>query len=205
MVYDEKNVHGYTCKVLYDMYPESPHDMFDQLGIIYSNHRNYNPCNHTIDEILVEDEDGNRSIDSDYIYVPIYCYEHGGITLSTSSFSCPWDSGMFGVMACEKSKAEKEFGDLSNKENLEKALECLRNEVEVWDLYYTGQVFELQVLDENDAVVECICGYYGNPEEVMEEAVDIANHYHEKEQKEIAEEEARIQKYETICEPFWID
>lgn len=32
------------------------------------------------------------------ILVPIYAYEHGDITISTSPFSCRWDSGIVGFM-----------------------------------------------------------------------------------------------------------
>ena len=206
-VYETKEVNGYTCKVLIDTDPVSPND-WDNLGTIYSNHRHYDPCDHKIDEILIEDEDGNDVIDPDYIYVPIYYYEHSGITISAGrglQYSDPWDSGCFGVMAVHKDKAIKEFGDVSNPEIYEKVVKCLKSEIEEWDMYLTGSVYGYEVYDEDDCFVDSCWGFYGEPEEVMKEAVSIAeSDYNEKKRIE-AEEEARIQLYEMICEPFWID
>lgn len=133
IIYKEQEHRGYTCRVVYDEDPTSP-DEWDQLGVLYSNHRDYNPQNHRIDEILVEDEDGNTVVDPDYIYVKVWAYIHSGIALScsrTGQFSDPWDSGLFGIMAVHKDKAEKEFGDLSVPENLERVLKCLEGKLKI--------------------------------------------------------------------------
>lgn len=49
-------------------------------------------------------------IGESHIILPIYAYEHGGITLSTGSFSCPWDSGQVGWIYATKERFIKETG-----------------------------------------------------------------------------------------------
>lgn len=44
------------------------------------------------------------------IILPLYLYDHSGITMSTSGFSCPWDSGQVGWIYCSKEKFIKETG-----------------------------------------------------------------------------------------------
>lgn len=181
IVYEKEEYKGYNCIVYYDPDPMSPDD-WDTLGTIYSNHRDYNPQNHRIDEILVEDDDGNRHIDPDYIYVNIYAYIHGGVALSCSrsgQFADRWDSGLFGVMAVEKSKAVKEFGDLSVPENMERVLKCLEGEVECWDMYYQGIIFGFVVEDQDEDTYDSCWGFYGydGAKEAMLEAKSYVDFY----------------------------
>lgn len=204
----EKREHrGYTCKVYIDEDPTPPND-WDLLGKIYSNSRYYNPDDHKIEEILIEDGNGDLHVDPDYIYVKIWAYEHSGLTLSCSrvgNYADPWDSGLFGLMAVHKDKAAKEFGDLSNPENYERVIKCLEAEVSDWDLYYTGQVYGYVVEDEDECHVDSCWGFYGESDEVMEEAISIADCEADKRERAEREEAERVAKYEMICEPFWID
>lgn len=208
-IYKEKEHRGYTCRVVYDPDPISPDD-WDTLGTIYSNSRNYNPQNHTLDEIMVEESDGTGfHIDRNYLYVRIYAYEHGGIALHAASgpIKCGWDEYLFGVMAVHKDKAAKEYGDMTNVENYEKAMKCLEAEVEVWDMYYQGQVFGYEVLDEDECVVDSCWDYYGyeGADEAMAQGIGIIDYRVDESERKEAEELARIQHYEMITEPFWID
>jgi hypothetical protein len=210
LLHEEKEHRGFTCKVYYDPEPTSPND-WDMLGTIYSNSRRYDPCGHSIDEILVEDEEGNNHIDPDYIYVNIYAYIHSGIALSCSrsgQFADSWDSCLFGVMAVEKSKAAEEFGDPSIPENYEKIMKCLEGCVECWDNYYQGMVFGYVVEDEEGFELDSCWGFYGYPDgakEAMEEAIGYADYYANKKEREQAEEVDKIMLAECLCEPFWID
>ena len=45
-----------------------------------------------------------------YVILPLYLYDHSGITMSTSVFSCPWDSGQVGWIYAEKKKLIEETG-----------------------------------------------------------------------------------------------
>jgi len=45
-----------------------------------------------------------------YVILPLYLYDHGGITMSTGAFSCPWDSGQVGWIYAPKKTFIDETG-----------------------------------------------------------------------------------------------
>lgn len=80
------------------------------------------------------------------VILPLYLYDHSGITMSTGPFSCPWDSGQVGYIYASKEQITKEFG--KGKMALEKAKKLLEAEVEEYDYYLTGQVYGIKVLEK---------------------------------------------------------
>lgn len=67
-----------------------------------------------IDEFLNDAKEGELqdildSLDK-YIILPLFLYDHSGITISTGPFSCPWDSGQVGWIYAEKKKLIEETG-----------------------------------------------------------------------------------------------
>ena len=75
------------------------------------------------------------------IIIPLYLYDHSGITIRTYPFNDHWDSGQVGYIYVEKEKAKKEFSceDLTD-EQIDKIKEILRQEVATYDKYITGNV-----------------------------------------------------------------
>lgn len=45
-----------------------------------------------------------------YTILPLYLYDHSGLTMNTSGFSCRWDSGQVGWIYCSHERCEKETG-----------------------------------------------------------------------------------------------
>lgn len=45
-----------------------------------------------------------------YVILPLYLYDHSGITISTGPFSCPWDSGQVGWIYAPKDTFRKATG-----------------------------------------------------------------------------------------------
>ena len=43
-------------------------------------------------------------------YLPLYLYDHSGITMNTGGFSCSWDSGQMGWIYATKEDIQKEYG-----------------------------------------------------------------------------------------------
>lgn len=165
MIYETIEYRGYTIEIVYDTDPESPR-MWDNIGKIYSNHRDYNPDGHTLSELFedpdYQDEDGNfnqEKFDKDYIWLKIYAYIHGGIIIRCSSpYSCSWDSGLFGIIAVAKDDAMKEFGLKGERTHIEKILSA---EIKELNDYYTGDVYGFRILKEDEVVDSCY-GYYGD-------------------------------------------
>lgn len=106
-----------------------------------------------------------------YVILPLYLYDHSGITMNTAGFSCPWDSGQVGWIYCSLDEARKnwllsETADwdtpvewkvpgreetISLREATEKNLRC---EVETYDQYLTGDVYGF-VVEEYDGCEAC--------------------------------------------------
>ena len=49
------------------------------------------------------------ALEKDYVILPLYLYDHSGISMSTGAFSCPWDSGRVGYIYVSLEDAKKEW------------------------------------------------------------------------------------------------
>lgn len=119
------------------------------------------------------------------LILPVYLLDHSGISLSTSDFNDPWDSGQVGFIYTSYETIEKEWGDLSEK-SLEKAKNCLLGEVSVYTKYLNGSVWAFLLetrgqcetcLHEEWSVVESCGGFYDEDLSIIKEYVD--EKYHE--------------------------
>ena len=101
-------------------------------------------------------------LEREVIMLPVFLYDHSGITMSTTSFSCPWDSGQVGYIFVTTENVRKEFSwkRMSTKRRvLVKAL--LTAEVEEYDTYLRGDVFGYTIHDDTDEILDSCCGFYG--------------------------------------------
>jgi hypothetical protein len=94
-------------------------------------------------------------LSSHYARLPLYLYDHSGITMNTTGFSCPWDSGQVGFIYCSLETAQKEFGTVGDKRGFKAMVEydgktmtleeraelCLKQEVETYDQFISGEVY----------------------------------------------------------------
>jgi hypothetical protein len=85
------------------------------------------------------------------VMLPLNLYEHGGITMSTSPFSCPWDSGQVGYIYVTWERARKEWTG-TDDEIRDLAERCLESEVEAYDQFIRGDVwgYVIEKRDEDD-------------------------------------------------------
>ena len=108
----------------------------------------------------------------DILALPLYLYDHGDITMSTSRFTCPWDSGQVGFIFCTLEHALSEWGP-DEAVAREKALSYMEGEVTTYDQFLTGDVYgfeiERQFVDEEGKVVAYLTehldscwGFYGS-------------------------------------------
>lgn len=176
------------CKIniCYDEYPESPRE-WDNLGTIYSNHRDYNPDGATLRD-LIEDVTGDRyaeeipwdAIAKKYYFQKVWMYDHSGQTVSigeNNPFSCPWDSGLFGVIAVSKEDAKKEYGYKRDCKSLrERAERVLAGEIEDFDIWVRGDVLGFEIIDQNGESVDSCWGYF-NEDQCIDDAKDSIDTY----------------------------
>lgn len=106
-----------------------------------------------------EDSEGHgRSALGPGITLPLYLYDHSGLTISTGPFSCPWDSGQVGWIHCAFEKANHSL--LSHpliyprrsKSLRQKMLDCMKAEVETYDQYLRGEVYGYLLIDKTMSV-----------------------------------------------------
>jgi hypothetical protein len=172
-----------TYRIERDESPESPRD-WDNLGTMICFHRRY---------VLGDKDHGFRDQDYDgwdelhaalkkqfAVILPIYMYDHSGITISTSSFSCPWDSGQIGYICVTREKILENWGGKRLTQKLiDDAERVLRGEVETYDQYLTSDVYGY-VIEEDGEFLDSCWGFYGE-DYCREEAEASLQHYQAKE------------------------
>lgn len=156
----------HRLKIQQDSYAESPRE-WDNLGTMFCRHGRYNLGDKNAEDI----RDSNNCLPKKgYTILPLYLYDHSGITMNTTGFSCPWDSGRVGIIYVSDKKARSEYGwKVITKKRREQLRTYLRNEVEVYDQYLTGDVYGFiyeQVSVDQDGeetvIEEDSCwGFYG--------------------------------------------
>lgn len=158
---------NYEIEIIHDEFPQNPRIEWDNLGTMVCFHGRY-----TLGDI----GHGYRSSDfnswdelkkqivkdrNPAVILPIYMYDHGGITISTSPFSCHWDSGQIGFIYISKEKVRKEANVKKiNKELLSYTIERLKSEVEIYDNYLTGSCYGYEITKDGETIDSC-WGYYG--------------------------------------------
>jgi len=116
------------------------------------------------DEYLTEAQINKvwKWIEKNIVWLPLYLYDHSGITMNTTGFSCPWDSGKVGFIFTTKENIRKEYNIKSvTKEWIKKIEGYLKNEVDTYDDYLTGNVYGYVVKDTDGEIIDSCCGYYG--------------------------------------------
>jgi len=106
------------------------------------------------------------------IVIPLYLYDHGGITMNTTGFSCPWDSGQVGVYIMSKADIDSEFGG-----NRTTARTYIDGAVQRYDDFLTGNVYGFIVTDPNGNDLDSCWGFSGDPEIAMNAGIESANYF----------------------------
>lgn len=189
-VYEKIQVNKRTVlTIAYDANPMNPRKEWDNVGTMVCWHNQYNlgdekpsydpesfffelarMIDYGIDDPAYCDTEAqaekarkriNRIVDTNYVILPLYLYDHSGITMNTTGFSCRWDSGQVGYIYVSKDKAMNEYGLKAwNKAAKEKVKKYLQGEVEDYDRYLTGDVYGF-ILEGGGQDDSC-WGFYGS-------------------------------------------
>ena len=147
----------HTVKVSHDTYPDDPRS-WDNLGTMVCFHGRYN-----LGDKHSETPDSLKAIAKRSLCLPLYLYDHSGITMATKPFHCPWDSGQVGYIYVTQAKIKEWLGVKTVTDKVkERVLAMLQNEVDCYNTYLIGEVYQYSVLDESGEVVDSCCGYYGD-------------------------------------------
>ena len=157
----------YKLEIFDDIDPCSPRE-FDNLGIMICFHSRY----------ILGDETNLKSSDfssweelESYLYkiekalivIPIFMYDHSGLSVNTTGFSCPWDSGQIGFIYASKERIRKEYSCKRISKNLkEQVREMLVSEVDSYNQYLSGDVYGFNVTHkETQEELDSCCGFFG--------------------------------------------
>jgi hypothetical protein len=100
------------------------------------------------------------------VILPVYMYDHSAITISTESFHCRWDSGQIGYIYATKEDVLNEFKEIT-EEVINKVISILKEEVNIYDKYLNGEVYQIEVF-ENEEEVDYVTIYgYSEKEEFI--------------------------------------
>ncbi|MAG25930.1 hypothetical protein CMI47_10165 [Candidatus Pacearchaeota archaeon] len=196
---------GLTIKCYRDDDPMNPRTEWDNLGTMVCWHRNYHLgdepyhrntgeysprhlfedlANQTLEKLgeereLDDDSDADlRAIfEEAFVILPLYLYDHSGITMNTGGFHCPWDSGQVGYIYANIDKMIDELGikETDPEKIKERIADALVSEVKTYDDYLTGAVYSYVVEDDEGNHLDSCGGYFGWPYDYMlNEAKDSA-------------------------------
>ena len=180
---------GYTIRVVRDDDPLNPRKEYDNLGTMVCFHSRYNlgdrherskspkevlrelasECGTPVNTDTCSDETIHKIVGKHFLMLPLYLYDHSGITMNTSGFSCSWDSGQVGFIYVSHKKIREEYGvkavthktKLTKRPAIEVARSVLRSEVKRYDHYLTGATYGYLVERAGDDHVGSCWGYAG--------------------------------------------
>lgn len=97
-----------------------------------------------------------------FLMLPLYLYDHSGITMNTGGFSCAWDSSHVGFIYVSKEKARKEYGfKRLTEKRIQQCYKYLEGEVKTYASALEGNVYGY-VIESATGDIDYSCwGFYG--------------------------------------------
>jgi hypothetical protein len=105
------------------------------------------------------------------VILPLYMYDHSGITISTSPFDCPWDSGQIGYIYMTKEATRKAFMVKKITKKIKGSVEAyLLASVSEYKDYLEGNCYMYVVKDKDGEELHSCGGFLGDIEYVKGQA-----------------------------------
>ena len=141
---------SYELSVVRDPEPVNPREEYEQVSILYCEHGRYQ-----LGDVGAKEPEAKDVLAS----LPLYLYDHSGITISTTPFSCQWDSGQVG-RAYITHESAKAYGITE-----EEAENVIRGEVEEYDCYLRGDIWGYEIVDTETEDGDVVASCYGFTDE----------------------------------------
>lgn len=159
---------GYVIRIEPDPDPQNPRD-WDNVGTMACWHGRY-----TLGDVQPAEPPlvYRVLLPKSEIILPLYLYDHSGLTMNTTGFSCPWDSGQVGWIHVSAEKAKRKFA--SSRYWRRAALKCLQSEVETYDKYLRGGFVGYVVEDDRENHIDS-CWGIDDPKHALQCAKDAVD------------------------------
>ena len=121
------------------------------------------------------------------IALPVYAYVHSGSSISTTPFSCSWDSGRSGIAYVTKEFAIKEWGNKNlTKKVRERAHRFIDGYVKYYDDLLQGNVWSYSIHNSDGDVLDNCGGFVGDSEYCLSEGLSLAKRIFEDKELDLA-------------------
>lgn len=164
-----------------DDHPQSPRE-FSNVGTMICGHRRYTLGDSH--DFNLRDynswEDLRKVITKQYrnnIILPIYMYDHSGVTVSTTPFNCRWDSGQVGFIIVDRDKVKECMGwKVITAKRKEKLYEYLKGEVDTYNTFLSGEIVGYRITDSEGEDIDSCWGYYDTDYAMTEAKATVDNY-----------------------------
>jgi len=161
---------GVTVAIYTDTAPFDPREEYEHLATFVCWHPRLKLGDRQVqrmteDELMRSTNEGFKAV------LPVYLYEHGGVTMSTAPFGDAWDSGQVGWAYVTRRDA-KAWGcgeDFDYEE-------AIRVEVREYDRYLTGEVYGYVIENAEGEELDSCWGFLEGLADVRKVARDAAEH-----------------------------
>jgi len=174
-VINEVKTKNHRAELDLDYNAESPREWVDNsvmvcshgsydLGDVQGNKKESNNWHDILVNALIEAYDLEKSIEElteeeieeltedRTVYLPLYLYDHSGLTMNTTGFHSRWDSGQVGWIFMVEDEVEKNFtGNYFEKRK--QAKKELKSQVRIYDQYIRGEIYNIRLYKR----IECEC------------------------------------------------
>jgi hypothetical protein len=131
----------------------------------------------------VEDQEGPLAF-----ILPVWLHDHGQINLTIRDPNDRWDSGQVGFYFVTEEQMRKEYG-LQWRDELERAIDCAKAELEEYTSWCNGDVYGYVVRDPEGTQQDSCWGHIGwkYAEETAREQLKWAIQRHQDQEREVAQ------------------
>lgn len=172
----------YKLEIFDVLNPCSPRE-FDNFGTMVCFHRRYMLGDET--ELKSSDFSSWEELEN-YLYkeenaliaIPVFMYDHSGLWINTTGFSCPWDSGQIGFIYVSKENVRKKYSCKRMSKKLKDSIsQILCSEVDLYNDYFSGDVYGFTITyKESNEEVDSSSGFYG-PDYIENGIFDYVSSY----------------------------
>jgi len=164
---------NFKLRITPDEDPENPRKCMDTGTAMVCFHKMYDLG----DDIGIKPEDFNgwNELEAHLIkkykpvmILPLYLYDHSGLTIATKPFSCAWDSGQIGFIFVTTKHIKDMNGKLPRRKEVRTYLaqQYIDDAVKVYDQYLRGAVYRIEISEAcsecgHDKAVDSMVGCFG--------------------------------------------
>jgi len=182
--------HNHSIEIHQDDDPSNPRED-DNLGTMVCFHNRYNlgdtghgGYNFNHYNSWEELEDAILKDNPKAVILPIYMYDHSGLTINTTGFTCQWDSGQIGFIFISRERIRKEYSVKNVSAKLRaKVTTYLEGEVETYDKYLRGDIYGFVAKDSTGEDVDSCWGFYDKDYMINEAKSAVVHHIQNKDLK----------------------